>query len=741
MTSRFLVSRLMLMSVSIALGIGWIVTDQLLASRAAILDHARTTSQNILFAVNHVLGNTLRDLDLSLLDTIDRIDQTARGNDRLSSMQGSARSLHLLAPGDLGNELVIDADGEVTHSAKPLPPGNWSFNTRDYFLFHQQGNGTGLFVSEPFYSKLDGKVSVAFSRRWNKPDGTFGGVVVVTIKLQYFTGLFSAIELGTAGGINLFFTNGTLLTRFPYNDDLLGTSLAGQPNFQRFLREGRGSFIGASDIDGIERLYTFGGLDPFPMLVSIVRSTDVILEAWYRDVRRLGAATLALMVACIALALLAERQLYARHLATAQMQQAKNHLHTVLDSIPAMVAYWDSNLRNRFSNSAHSDWFGMKPQQIDGRVMSDVMCTQVLAELEPHIYLALDGHRQQFDNVLPDANGDRRHVASTYIPDIRQDGVVRGFFVLATDTTQRKAIETSLLEEKERFRVTLESIRDGVITTDKDGRITYQNPAAEAMTGWASDEAIGRLAEDVIALHDDTEGAAQQSSLRQALSFRHAIISTNDSVLINRNGQRIEVDDSAAPILDETGMLSGAVLVFHDVSRSRALAREMQHLSQHDALTRLPNRRMLGDSSNKAITRAKRDRRRIAVLYLDLDGFKNVNDTYGHDAGDELLVIVAQRFSSVLRVGDMLTRYGGDEFIVLMDVLDGPEDAARLAARLLAVNNEPIVIKGQRLVIGTSIGIALYPDDAQDFEGLLRHADKSMYEAKRGGKNRYSLSA
>lgn len=739
MAGRLLVSRLMLLSLLIAIGLGGIVTNQLLSSRTAILEHAQITNQNILFTVSHVLENTLSALDLSLRDTVDRIERTTSGHNNFSTLQGAALSTRLLASVDVGNELVLDEAGGVVYATKSLPPGDWSFAKRDYFLAHELGLSTGLFVGRPFYSQLDGRMSVAFSRRWNWPDGTFGGVVVLTIKLQHFRELFSSIELGNAGGINLYLTDGTLLTRFPYNEDQFSASLAEKPNYQRFRSEGHGSFTGPSDIDGVDRLFTFSGLEPFPFLVAIVRSTDVILQGWYSNVRWLGAATFILMLACMALALRAEHQLHARHLATAQMQRAKNDLHTVLDGLPAMVAYWDRNLLNRFSNTAHTNWFGRKQDELDGLSLEDLLGEKLFKELGNYFHRALDGHGQQFENTLIDLKGNARHVVSTYIPDFSQHGTVRGFFVLATDTTERKQIETSLFEEKERFRVTLESIKDGVITTDKDGRITYQNPAARFLTGWAPQEALGRFLDDIIVLQDTNGEAVQQSSLQQTLLSAQVVTSINDRILINRDGKHIEVDDAAAPILDEQGRLSGAVVVLHDVSRTRAVAREMQYMAEHDPLTMLPNRRRLDVYGNRAIARARRSGARVAVLYLDLDGFKNINDTYGHDAGDELLVTVAQRFSAVLRESDILSRHGGDEFIVLMEVLDGPDDFRRLAERLLAVSHEAVQVRGELLSITASIGIGLFPDDADDFEGLLRHADKSMYEAKRKGKNRYAF--
>lgn len=308
---------------------------------------------------------------------------------------------------------------------------------------------------------------------------------------------------------------------------------------------------------------------------------------------------------------------------------------------------------------------------------------------------------------------------------------------MVTDVSQRKAAEAALVEEKERFRVTLESIKDGVITTNREGRVLYVNPTAAAMTGWAPEEAKGKPIETV--MHAEaTDGRSGAHSLaRQTLTRRTAFNQKVESVLVSRSGARVHIENSSAPLLDEQGRLRGAVVVFHEVGQVRAMANKMSHLAQHDALTGLPNRRRLDMVGRNALELARKEGRLLGVLYLDLDGFKQVNDAYGHAVGDELLVAVTHRLSARLRPADVLYRQGGDEFVVLMDDIAQPEDAERLAARLIESCQEPVNVGGKLLSVTVSIGIGVFPEDADDLPALILRADRAMYIAKNSGRNRY----
>ena len=214
---------------------------------------------------------------------------------------------------------------------------------------------------------------------------------------------------------------------------------------------------------------------------------------------------------------------------------------------------------------------------------------------------------------------------------------------------------------------------------------------------------------------------------------------SNDTALIHLNGFDSPIEDSAAPIHDNSGRVIGGVLVFHDVSETRALAMKMAHLANHDTLTGLPNRNVLQARMEQAIADALLRHRRVAALFIDIDHFKQVNDVLGHKAGDRLLKAVAQLIRSEIGEDDMVSRLGGDEFVVMLPHVDNAAHAVGVAERLLERVNEAVSTEVADLSVNFSIGISLCPDDATDAENLIHNADTAMYEAKQQGRNGYRM--
>jgi diguanylate cyclase (GGDEF)-like protein len=212
-----------------------------------------------------------------------------------------------------------------------------------------------------------------------------------------------------------------------------------------------------------------------------------------------------------------------------------------------------------------------------------------------------------------------------------------------------------------------------------------------------------------------------------------------NSILIRRDGFEIPIEDSVAPIHDGEGQAAGAVIVFRDVSVARAMALQMTHSAEHDFLTGLPNRMLLNDRIRQAISFAPRHMKHVAVLFLDLDGFKHINDSLGHPTGDRLLQSIAKRLVECVRASDTVSRQGGDEFVVLLSEVELAEDAAITARRMLQAVALPHSIDQHDLHVTTSIGVSVYPDDGLDAEALIKNADTAMYQAKENGRQSFQF--
>jgi len=300
--------------------------------------------------------------------------------------------------------------------------------------------------------------------------------------------------------------------------------------------------------------------------------------------------------------------------------------------------------------------------------------------------------------------------------------------------TGRQVIQAALATQHELLEVTLQSIGDAVIRTDKRGNITFANDVALRLTGLntagpgQADAEIARMLE--LSRNALADLPAPQSRVLHLPS---------DYMLMHGDGMAIPVEGCLAPINDKDGHEVGNVVVFRDVSAVRAFASQLNYSAYHDYLTSLPNRMLLVDRIGQAIMLAQRSGKRLAVLFLDLDGFKHINDSLGHLVGDKLLQSVALRLVDCVRGSDTVSRQGGDEFVVLLAEMASAEDAAITARRILSAVGAVHKIDDNDLHVSTSIGVSVYPDDGTDSESLIKNADTAMYQAKENGRQRFQF--
>jgi diguanylate cyclase (GGDEF)-like protein/PAS domain S-box-containing protein len=304
---------------------------------------------------------------------------------------------------------------------------------------------------------------------------------------------------------------------------------------------------------------------------------------------------------------------------------------------------------------------------------------------------------------------------------------------------ERASNAEALFNEKERAQVTLNSIGDAVVCTDVSGSVTFLNPIAEALTGWRPDEALGRPFVEVFRIFDVPDRRRALNPMASAVQTNQTLNLPEGCILIRRDGLESAIEDSTAPIHDRRGRVTGAVMVFHDVTQARAMSQKMSHLAQYDYLTDLPNRLLLNDRLTQAISAAHRQQQHLAVLFVDVDRFKHVNDSLGHLIGDKLLVSVAQRLVASVRSSDTISRQGGDEFVILLSSVAQAADAAFSAQKILSVAGMPHRVEEHDLHITLSVGISIYPDDGEDAETLVKSADIAMLNAKDGGRNNYQF--
>ncbi|MEA3180491.1 MAG: hypothetical protein QOI59_4014 [Gammaproteobacteria bacterium] len=311
-----------------------------------------------------------------------------------------------------------------------------------------------------------------------------------------------------------------------------------------------------------------------------------------------------------------------------------------------------------------------------------------------------------------------------------------GYEGTIADITERKRAEQAVFAEKERAQVTLQSIGDAVISTDADGRIEYINPVAETLTAWSLDEARGRPIGDVLNLVNEITREPIENPLMCALGRGESAAPADHSVLITRSGQEVAIQESAAPICDRQGRVIGAVIVFHDVTKERRLKRALSYQASHDALTGLINRREFDNRLHAAVLSAQRGEGSYALLYIDLDQFKVVNDTCGHQAGDRLLRDVTGLLQTRVRASDTIARLGGDEFGVLLEGCT-LEQATRIAEGVRqAIRDYRFMWGASTLSVGASVGVVQIKAETENVASIMSAADIACYAAKDEGRNR-----
>jgi diguanylate cyclase (GGDEF)-like protein/PAS domain S-box-containing protein len=419
-------------------------------------------------------------------------------------------------------------------------------------------------------------------------------------------------------------------------------------------------------------------------------------------------------------------------------------LDACLQIVPDAVLVTDENGRAVYLNHAAESLTGWTSAHAVGKSITEIWHM----ESEPALSALPSLSAGLRPAVLWNRLGRRVQIEYQVTAAANQSGRSPGFILVARETVGRHGRHLSppaseepldenaeaLFAERERAQVTLDSIGDAVMSTDFRGHVAYLNKAAERLTGWLQSEAAGLPAGMVFQLVDVQTGQPTPCPATEAIieNQRRAPAAAS-CVLIRRDGEAVAVEVAATPIHDRLGGVVGAVMVGHDVTAARELSDKLEHLALHDHLTDLPNRILFNDRIEQAITLARRGGTHLSLLYIDLDRFKEINDTLGHLVGDEVLRMAAQRLLNCVRASDTVSRQGGDEFLALLIDCDFDE-ANNCAQKIFDSLSAPYIIGTNRLSLSASIGIAQYPQDAMETTALIRAADTAMYRVKCAGR-------
>ena len=411
-----------------------------------------------------------------------------------------------------------------------------------------------------------------------------------------------------------------------------------------------------------------------------------------------------------------------------ELIKQKQQYQLVFDHSPVLIAFLDHTYCYRFANKRYCEWVGVSEASIVGSHLEQVLSQKAFALTKPKIDLALAGEEVNFEARIAHASGDQKWVDATYVPDIDAEGVIHGVYAFIVDIDERKQEAFEL----QTLKLAVEKGIEGFALHDQSGNFTFVNSAQAAMYGYDESELIGKSWQSLY--------LTEQVEIIRNTYFPLLLSEgqwRGELKGLRKDGTNFDVEVSLTLLKDASGNNSGLFCSCRDISERKRTQEELDFLAYHDHLTGLPNRLLFKERLELALIRARRRESIVAVLFIDLDHFKHINDTLGHSVGDQLLQLVATRIKSVFRAEDTVARLSGDEFTVLLTDITSRESVDLILDKLLQAFRKPVSVGDHEFYQSISVGVSLYPSDGQDVESLMKNADAAMYRAKEEGRQAY----
>ncbi|MFZ6812917.1 diguanylate cyclase domain-containing protein [Undibacterium sp. Rencai35W] len=410
-----------------------------------------------------------------------------------------------------------------------------------------------------------------------------------------------------------------------------------------------------------------------------------------------------------------------------ELTSSEKRIRTITDNIPALIGYIDADERYQFCNRFYRLIPGIDPDAMIGQTMKDVFGEQNYLALKEKIQQALNGEAVSFERFTTE-RGVSKYLQYEYVPDVNLDGSTVGFYTMAIDVTDRKEAELRLQSNEGLLRAIADNIPAFVSFIDKEDRFQFVNRPYESWFNLPLAEIRGR---SVLSLLSESVQQLHREHFHIALAGEKTEFELQVSIAGAFNHYRA----TYAPQLDETGTVIGVNSLVNDITDAKAIETQLLALARFDTLTGLPNRNQLNERLAEASARSARSKRSMAVMFLDLDRFKSINDTLGHHAGDIVLKEFAYRLKGCIRQTDMVGRLAGDEFVIVLEGLNSQAESEIVGSKIIQAMTAPFNIDGNARIITTSIGIAISSNQHSSGEDLLNKADEALYLAKKAGRN------
>jgi diguanylate cyclase (GGDEF)-like protein/PAS domain S-box-containing protein len=628
-------------------------------------------------------------------------------------------------------ESIADAEGNIVASSQPFDSINIA--DREYFRLHKDRDTGLLDISKPVIGRGSGRAMIQLSRRMNRADGSFAGVVLLSVTPSYFTDFSKQADPLNRSSLGLLGLDGTFRARILDGEPTSAPDGRGAQLVARAEANPTGHYEARRQSDNAVRVVAYRKLANYPFIVSAAQATDDALEGFSQN--RVNYLIIAVTTTIVILGFFAVITWLASRLQRHRrdLKGQRLFLKTIVDNVPSGIA-----VRSMKSGDAgqYVLWsesnaliFGRTPEDALGKTVQDLMTAEDAESImDLDRQLLASPMLQEVVQVRDAVGRGQRTCHLIRAPIFGAEGQVDYIMTSATDITEERARTDELRLASKVFETT----SDAIVISDADDRVVMVNAAFSKLTGYDERAIVGKLLdESPFRPLDIAEARARDERLD-----RDGFVAS-EVPRVRKDGTSLSLWLTASCVHNADGTIRNYVRVFTDISPLKETQRKLEQLASIDSLTGLPNRRLLHDRLEQAARRAQRGSEGMAVMFIDLDGLKKVNDTLGHDIGDLLLQEAASRLQKCIRLSDSVGRLGGDEFAIVLEDARNHADAAEIGERIVAAFALPFVLDGHRVTTAASVGIALYPDDGTDAAMLLKNADAAMYKAKHAGRNQF----
>jgi diguanylate cyclase (GGDEF)-like protein/PAS domain S-box-containing protein len=628
------------------------------------------------------------------------------------------------------NVYVINERGDLVLSSHSFKPTNLA--DREHFMVHVQRETGKLFIGKPLLGRASGKWTIHMTRRINRPDGSFGGIVSMAVDPGYFTSFYQQTDLGKLGLVNLVGVDGISRARLSGKVAGFGQDMSKSNLLREQAKGGIGTFLSTGRTEGVARYESFRTIPGYPLVIAVGTSQDELLATFARRSEEYYWAALLVTGVIVLFSVLLMKTM-------GRQTRAVIQFRTTFEQAAVGIAHISFDGQHLMANRKYCEMLGYAQDE--------------LLALSADTVTARDGpgalptpRADLFEGGIDHYSGERKFFCKDGSPiwvnrtiSLARDarGEPLYYIRVIEDLSERKAVEAARQQSDAEFGALFNQAAVGMAETDMRGVFLRVNEKLCSMLGYTADELLGLRFQQITHSDDLTRNLELLRSFasgeRQAYTYEKRYVCKDGSALwVSVTMSRVSTGPDSAP---------NAFAVIEDISERKRAEERLMYLAQFDALTGLPNRSLVRDRLTLAIARAKRNDQMVGVMFLDLDNFSEVNDLLGHAAGDRVLQTAAALLSASLRDVDTLGRLGGDEFTIVLENITGEDQVSTVAEKIKKVFAEPIVVDGREIFVSASVGIAFYPHGGETVDALLQSADVAMYHAKGQGRNVHAFAS